>query len=602
MLKRRWLSYATMCCVLFSGSASALTKEEIAEKKRIKAEEIFVYATNFSQNQIARMLATFDFNQQQKHIINLHFSPFQAMSASSEILLWLENKGADYTQREELLIVIREQLRAYIQLSAAGVPLTNWDGAGQPISLPLEVSLPRYGIEPNPDDLSTYIWRNQYGEGRLSASSIGQSFRGISLFLYLTSIEKEPALTHLLLRSLLEGLDIATNKLFLADQLGEMKSGAYIPQTVIYDEKGGGYELDAGQSLLTSQLSLIQGLIRIQQFLLSDKAESLFAGGAVAGKRLDAWKVLVREALNTTYYSLLEHHFDVDSGSFFTLFSKDKKTKKSIRLVDGSMAVEVLSLLHQLLPAEDELSKSSRQHLLLQASYIQEKLLGDEGNLPKSFYLASGYSVPAMVPNFQMQISAMLMMLDAYALSEEPQYLEMAEKIFTIMRPTFWSEKAQLYRSAMGYTVSGYDGFLFGKALRWTDYMKRHLAGLDDFGVQGEVFIAKVLKEAGLLQCETVENGEVIQLMDVLSNDIVDVSKGIAKLSKKERAPATSVYVNHIVDQDQDSVPGCRFSGGDFGAAPVILIQTSVKTPFPERTIIDKDGNVIKLRPPGGML
>ncbi len=603
MLKRRWLTYATMCCVLFSGSAVALTtKEEAAERKRIKAEEAFTYATNFSRNQIAKMLAKFDFNQQQKHIINLHFSPFQAMSASSEILLWLENKGVDYGQREELLIVIREQLRAYIQLSAAGVPLTNWDGAGQPISLPLEVSLPRYSVEQNPDDLSTYIWRNQYGEGRLSVSSIGQSFRGLSLFLNLSSTEKEPALTHLLLRSLLEGLDIAANRLFLTDKLGGMKSGAYIPQVVVYEEKEGSYKLEASQSLLTSQLSLVQGFARLQQLLLSDKAESLFAGEDIGGKRLDAWRELAREALETTYYSLLEHHFDLDSGSFFTLFEKDKKVKKSVRLVDSSMAVEVLGLLHQLLPAEDELSKSARRHLLSQAAYIQERLLGNEANLPKSFHLASGYSVPAMISNFQMQISAMLMMLDAYALSGESQYLDMAEKIFTVMRPTFWSEAAQLYRSAMGYTVSGYDGYLFGKSLRWTDLMKRYLSKLDDFEVQGEVFVTKVLKEGALLQCETVENGEVIQLIDVLKNEIVDVAKGIAKLPEKERALATSEYVNHIVDQDKDSVPGCRFSGGDFGAAPVILIQTSVKTPFPERTKIDKDGNVIKLRPPGGML
>jgi hypothetical protein len=602
MLKRRWLSYATMCCVLISGSAFALTKEEVADKKRKKAEEVYAYATNLAQNQIGKALQNYDYNQQQKHIINLHFSPFQAMSASSELLLWIENKGADYKQREELIIVLQEQLRAHVQLSAAGVPLKNWEGEGQPISLPLEVTLPRYNVVPNPDDLSTYTWRNEYGEGRISAGSIGQSFRGISLFLQSSAADNDPDLREILLISLLEGLDIVTTKLFLGDQLGEIKSGTYVPQTVIYDDKEDSYTLDAGQSLLTSQLSLIQGLVRLQQFLQSEKARVLLADKAVAGKDLEVWQKLAHQALVTTYQTFLVHHFDVDSGSFISIFQKDKKVKRTIRLVDGAMVADVLSLLHQLLPKDDEISKSARQHLLSQVEYFHEKLIGSEGDLPKSFHLASGYAVPAMIPNFQMQISTMLMMLEAYGLTEEPQYLEMAEKIFTVMKPDFWSEGTQLYRSAMGYTVSGYDAFLFGKTLRWVDQMKRYLSKLDDFEVQGEIYVAKVLKEGGLLQCETIESGEVIQLTDVFDNRIADTSKKIAKLPREERAAAASKYVRNIVDQDGDSVPGCRFSGGQVGAAPVMLIQTSVRTPFPVRTMVDKDGNVIELRPPGGIL
>ncbi len=602
MLKRRWLTYATISCVLFSGSVLALTKEEIAEKKRIKVEEAYTYASNLAQRQIGKSLTTYDYNQQLKHIINLHFSPFQAMSATSEILLWTENKGADYGQREELFTIIKEELRAYILLSAAGVPLSNWEGEGQPISLPLDVSLPRYGVEPKADDLSSFIWRNEYGEGRLSAGSTGQSFRGLSLYLLLSSTEENPEFSQLLLSSLLEGLDIVSTKLFFDGQLGGMKSGSYVPQVVIYDEAEGSYKLEDERSLISSQLSIIQGVVRLQQFLLSKKAERLFAGKEIAGKSIDAWRALTYDVLSTTYYSLLEHHFDVDSGSFISIYKKDKKVKRTIRLLDSGMAVEVLGLIYQQLPEEDELAKSARQHLLSQAAYVHEKLLGSEDNLPKSFHLKSGYGTSSMIPNFQMQVSAMLMMLEAYELSDEPHYLKMAEKIFTIMRPNFWSKKAKLYRSAMGYTVSGYDAYLFGKALHWTDQMKRYLSELDDFEAQGEVFITQVLKKGALLQCETAATGEVIQLADVLENRIVDVSKDIAKLPQKERAPATSRYVQEIVDQDKDSVPGCRFSGGRFGAAPVILIQTSVRTPFPVRTRIDEDGNVIELLPPGGIL
>ncbi|MCF6280998.1 MAG: hypothetical protein L3J28_02120 [Candidatus Polarisedimenticolaceae bacterium] len=601
MSKRRWLTYATICCVLFSGGVSALTKEERAEKKRVAAEKAAIKEAFSVQVELGKTLLGFDFNQQLKYVIDFNFSPFQAMSAYSELLLWVDRKGAGFEQGDDLFSLVREGLRAHVQLSAAGVPLAGWEGAGQPISIPFDVSLPRYAVEPQPEDLSTYKWRNEYSKGQITTASIGQYFRGISLFLHLTSIDEDRALSHLLLQSMLETLGIVSNGLFYSGQLGKMQDGAYMPEVLSYKEEAG-YEVVSERSGLLSQLAMVQGLVRFQQFLSTEKAEQLFAGETIAGKDLNAWLALTHDTLNVTYHSLLDHHFDEKSGSFIGAFQKDKKVKRSILLRDAGMVVSVLNLVRQYTPEEGALSKSARQHLLSQAKYVQEKLVGNEGNLPKSYHLASGYAVQALAPNFQMQVSAMLMMLETYSIVEESIYLETAKNIYAAMRPTYWSEEVGLYRSARGYTVSAYDGFLFGRTLYWTDQMKRFLGEVDDFDLQGEALITQILKYGALQQCETAVNGEVKQLAEVLENEIVDASKRFAKLERVERAVATSEYVSAIVDQDGDSIPGCRFGGGDFGTAPVIIIQTSIRTPFPPPTIIDKKGNEVSVTPPGGTL
>ena len=587
MPRRTWRLFATICCILFSTAVLA------QEAKKADIESV--------QTQISNILKEFDLNQQQKYIIDISFSSLHAMSAYSELLLWVEAQGAEYAQHDDLFTMVREALRAHVQLSAAGIPLSDWAGEGQPISLAYEGSLPRFSVKPDPEEPSTYKWRDRPDRRHVSPASIGQSFRAKSLFLYLTPIEKEPDLSRLLLRSVLEELDIVTGELFLTDQLGEMQKSAYVPN-LIERTKDGGWSVKTEHSALLSQLSMAQGLVRLHQLLSDKKALQLFDGKSVAGKSVQEWKKLTRKTLEVVYASLLEHHFDGKSGSFFKIFEKGKKVKRSISLRDANMVVMVMNLMRQLLPTNDELSKSANKHMLSQAKFIQEKVSGNEENLPKSYQVTSGYASQALVPNFQMQITAMTLMLEAYSATKDPVYIETAKNIYQAMKPTYWSEEAGLYRSAMGYTVSAYDGYLFGLTLHWMEKMRRYLANLDDFRQQGEAMIARVLKAGALLQCETAANGEVKQLDDVLDNELEDVAKRIAKLKKTEQSVPMTEYVLSIVDQDGDSVPGCHFGGGSFGTAPVIILQTSVTTPFPVPTKEGKDGKVIPLMPPGGRL
>ena len=596
MPKRKWLQCAIICCLLFSSAISAQENKKTEKAKAATAAEI-----ESVHMQIGKALYEFDLNQQQKYIIDLNFSALHAMSAYSEILLWTEAHGAEYTQRNDLFTMVREAMRAHLQFSDAGIPLADWDGIGQPISLSFEASLPRFAVKQDPNDPATAKWRNEYGKGRLSAVSIGQSIRAKSLFLYLTATETDKTLTRLLLTSLLQGVDIVTRELFLSDGLGELQSGAYVPDIIVRQDEGG-WEVEDEQSVLLSQLSMVQGLVRLHQLLASEKGTALLEDNPIKGKSVDEWRVLVQETLDVVYASLITNHYDEASGSFYNTIKRGKKNKKLVKLRDANMAVIVMNLVRRQMPSESDIAKSAHRNLLSQAQYVQEKIAGNEAALPKSFNIATGYASQAMVSNFQMQASAMMMMLEAYSVAENPTYIETAEKIYVAMKPTFWSEDAGLYRSAMGYTVSAYDGFLFGQTLHWMEQMNHYLAKLGDFRKQGETMISSVLKDGALLQCELAANGEVKQLDHVLDNELGDVAKRIAGLKKTERSVPMMEYIMGIVDQDGDSVPGCRFGGGDFGTAPVIIMQTSVRTPFPVPTKKKADGSEVPLMPPGGRL
>ena len=596
MPKRRWLQFAMVCCVLFSSAIPAQNDKESEKEKAENAADIEAV-----QMQIGRALYEFDLNQQQKYIIDLNFSALHAMSAYSEILLWVEAQGAEYAQRNDLFTMVREAMRAHLQFSAAGVPLSDWEGAGQPISVPYEASLPRYSVKQDPEDPGTFKWRNENGEGRISPISIGQSIRAKSLFLYMTATEKDKAFTRLLLTSLLEELAILTNDLFLSEQLGEIEKGAYVPDVIARTEAGD-WEVEDERSVLLSQLSMVQGLARLHQLLNSEKGAQLLKGVSIAGKSAKEWKKLARKTVGIVYASLVKNHHDKASGSFFDTFKQGKKEKKLIGLRDANAAVVVMNLVRQMMPVKSNISKSAHRRLLSQAKFVQEKIVGNEAGLPKSLNITSGYASRALVSTFQMQLSAMAMMLEAYSVSDDSAYIETAEKIYTAMKPTFWSEDAGLYRSAMGYTVSAYDGYLFGQTLRWMEQMNSHLAKLGDFRQQGETMISSVLKYGALLQCEAAANGEVKQLSYVLENELGDAAKRIAKLKKQEQSIAIMEYILSVVDQDGDSVPGCRFGGGDFGTAPVIIMQTSVRTPFPTPTKKNKDGKIVPLTAPGGRL
>jgi hypothetical protein len=142
-----------------------------------------------------------------------------------------------------------------------------------------------------------------------------------------------------------------------------------------------------------------------------------------------------------------------------------------------------------------------------------------------------------------------------------------------------WSAPAGIFRSAAGQTVTAYDGRLFGLTLATWRRLEKSLPP-GEARQQGERLIEAVLKQGGLQQVEGPATGEPKQPEAFIRDELPQLVSTIVALKKEERAEKIAATVKTLSDQDGDGVPGCRFGGGRFGAAPVLIIQTSIKTPF----------------------
>ncbi|MDP1898077.1 MAG: hypothetical protein Q8K43_09355, partial [Sulfurimicrobium sp.] len=103
----------------------------------------------------------------------------------------------------------------------------------------------------------------------------------------------------------------------------------------------------------------------------------------------------------------------------------------------------------------------------------------------------------------------------------------------------------------------------------------------------GERLIEAVLKQGGLLQAEGPATGEPKQPETFIHDELPQLIDSIIALKKEEQSEKIMAAVKSLSDQDGDGVPGSRFAGGRFGSAPVLVIQTSIRTTFdppPDKT------------------
>ena len=581
MTGKTWRLLGVVCCMLFSVAAWAGPAKD-AEREHLTRN-------------ILRALHSYDVNQQEKYIIDLNFSTLHAMAAYSELLLWAQAQGMGSEQGKDLVGIVRDALEAHIQYSGAGVALSEWKGEGQPISLAYELGFPQYIKRPEPGDADSLRWRTDQEKREVSPISIGQSLRAKSLYLLLGMPSDKSELSQLVMQSLMEEFRLVTDKLFLSDKLGKLKKGAYIPSGLELSKEGE-WKVSDPTSRLMSQFSLLQGLIGLNELLSSDRAAQLFGSKPVAGKRLAEWSTLARSTLESVYSTLLKNHFHADSGSFIKTFKPGKKSAKVVDLMDAAMVVSTLNSLRKTLPEKDKLARSATKHLVSQGKFVQQKILGNEDDLPKGFQVVTGQAMPRLLASLDGPIMAMTLLLNTYEVTQDPVNLEVTEKVYASMQKVFWSEEAGLYRSALGYTVSAYDGYLFGATLTWMRLMDSYLASSADFKQLGSMLIDKVLKAGGLLQCEGPRGGESLPLEHFTGDVLSQLLDKLIKLKDTERAASTAEFYRSVVDQDGDRLPGCRFGGGLAGTAPVLIMQTSVKTPFPVEEGEDK------AMPPGGKL
>lgn len=513
---------------------------------------------------IKRQILTLNVNQADKYLIDFYFSSFHGMYAYREMLLWAQ--AAPQQQRSELMALTRAGLEAVVRDSGMGLPLGK--GNEQAVGLLFSRGLPRYTVQPDFSQPSTLKWDPASFERQTAPEYVGQSLAAKALYVQEDASDDGRKLREILLTSALHEFRTILPLL----ELGGDKGASYMPALLkLENDKWSAVNTS---SQLYGQMSLVQGLARLHVLLSLPALEN----ETIEGKRVAEWRKEVRHALEKIYHTTIKLHLDTKAGSLVGSHERTKGASERLGAEDAGYTLEVLADLAAALQKDDPLREAALKQLTAQADYVVARMEGKTA-APKTFLVKNGQTFDGMLLRLEDQLSVVNGLLAAEQASGREAYGKAALNIFNAVRPALWSAPAGIFRSAAGQTVTAYDGRLFGMVLATWRRLEKSLPP-GEARQHGEKLIEVVLKQGGLQQAEGPATGEPKQPEDFFRDELPQLASTIAALKKEEQPEKIAAAIKALSDQDGDGIPGSRFAGGHFGAAPVIITQTSVKTPF----------------------
>lgn len=521
--------------------------------------------------QITRLTQRYDMNRLEKYAIDFYFSSLHGLYAYRAMLQWAQQPTLPPQERADLVAMVNEGLLAVFRDSGAGVALAGAMPGHASISIAYGRALPRYAEDPDPARPQTLAWSDRDRQHEVSAASVGQSLAAKALWLELVEAKGETAA--FMLATLRQEFDLLASQLFLAVADG---GSAYVPEALTYGDDGQ-WQVKDKRSRLMSQASLLLGLTRLDTLL---RKEAVMARYGIRGDDLVQWQRRVRVTLDKVYEGMVRRHYNEIAGSFVDTYDPQRGGQGDrIMLEDMAQLSAALDAMRRSLPEAEPLRLSAQRHLTVQAAFLLAGLQTAQP-VPRGYLLNNHVPMRSAIRTLTEPLAAMSVLLTAAAAGDEAAG-QAATAIREEMRESLWVDELGIYRSAAGYTVSAYDGYLFSLVLGWLQQLQR----VDAEGAlhQLQAMLRVVLKQGGLLQCEGPLAGETITLAEALRDKAPAAAQEIAALDEEERGKPIAAFVRGVVDQDGDTVPGCAFAGGEHGAAPVVIIQTSVKTPFPVR-------------------
>lgn len=550
------LFVASLAC----GTLSAHAEDKAAAKAVKDAQTV--------SERIQTQLVGGDVNQADKFLIDLNFVSFQGMYAYRELLQWALTLPEDSEQRRDIMTIVRSGMEAVIRDSGMGVPLSGWDGEGQPVGMLFSQGRPRYIELPDFSKPGTLKWNPKSFDRQASPESIGQSLAAKSLFILADTTPEGKKLGNVLLPSAFQEFQTLASLL----ELGGGKNITHIP--ALFRLKDDKWEVARDNSNIYGRMSLLQGLAQLHT-LLSDPA---VGSGSIGGKRIADWRKEVHQMMEKVYDISVKQHFDAQTGSYLGDYDRNKGAGDRLTADDAGYILEVLANLSNALPKGDPLRESALKNLISQANYVVARLEEKEF-APKAFLVRKNLTTTGQLLLLEEQLSIVNGLLAAEQATGKNSYGKPALTILAATRKQLWSAQVGILRSATGQKVSGYDGRLLGLNLATWRRLDKSPA-VQDAKQNGNNLIQTVVKKAGLLQAEGPAGGEPKQPEEFIRDELPQLANDIAKLKSEEWPVKMVAATKALSDQDGDSVPGCRFGGGVFGAAPVLVGQTGVTTPF----------------------
>lgn len=515
------------------------------------------------EDQVRRQLYTLNINQAEKYQTDLTFTTPIVMHAYRELLLWARHLPAGSVQRAELLKLVRDGLTAAVWHSGMGLPIENWTGAGQPVGILFGRGHTHYVELPDFARPATLKWDARHFDQRITPDSIGLSLAVKSLYVPTAGSDKE--LGEVLLTSALREFEAALPLL----ELGGGKGSGFMPAAV---KKGAQWETVVDGSLVYGQFSLLLGMAQLHELLAGMGSDE-----AVAGRRPSEWRKEVRRVLERYYHATLANHFDAKARSFLAEHATKKAADGKLGADDAGLILEVLAYLAESLPAGDALRESAVKHLQAQAAFVAAALEGKE-LAPKGFLVKQGGSEAPPLPRLWDQLAIVNGLLAAAKASGNNAWSKTAGDLFAATRKAFWAEQSGLFRTVPNQLVAAYDGKLFGLNLAAWRRMDTGTADSEEKR-HGNHLVDKIVKRAGMQWAESPLSGEPRQPEDFVRDDLPRLIDEIQPLEEEEKAKRIAAAIKAFSDQDGDGVPGCRFAGGRFGSAPVLITQATITLP-----------------------
>jgi len=601
----------------------AFTTAAQAEK-----ELVFDLQRDVLMARIKNVLIANDINTIKRSLIDRRFSPLHAMAAYRELLLWSSKAAENDPYWKDIVALVREGMVAIIRDSTMGLSLKGWTGKGAPISVVYLNSFPAYKEVPDFNNLSTLKWRDDLFADVVTPGSIGLSLTAKAL---LISTDQSPAgkkYAPMMLASALQELDILTRQLFLKkrlvseskkipiaggekkikgkesergvkmllapmpkmlgaspgkkilkDSLGPIGEDTYVPSQLKLPVDQKGWEVKSDVSRLSSQASLLEGLLYLHELLANDTLMQPFmVNGTVEGRKLGDWRTLVRRAIDVVFNTIAKH-FDPVAGSFAGSYQPNNGVGNRIVIDDINRVINVLDKLASVFQDDAKLQKQVHKYTLSQVAFIK-KMQAGKREVPRGYMLKNGAHITGLMREFSNAISYISIMLVAENIVGDGSYKALAEKQFKAMHKVFWSEVANVYRLSAGLKVSTYTGVSFAMVLEWLRRMDAVIPDVIDANEQTKNHIEVVLKNSGLLQSEGPVTGEVHQPEYYIENEIDDLYIRLRDGGVEKLAASIEAFAGRVSDQDGDGIFGVRFSGYKTGGAPVITMQVGVTTPI----------------------
>lgn len=619
--KRAYPKQLFLLCMLLLLAFPAVAESEKKLPFDLKRE---VLTTRLKNALIAN-----DINSIRRNLIDRRFSPLHAMPTYRELLLWSTQAAEDAPYWQDVVALVREGMVAIIRDSGMGLPLNGWTGKGEPISVIYLNSVPAYKQVPDFNDLSTLKWRDDLFEKVVTPGSIGLSLGAKALMITVDQSQAGKEYAPMILASALQELDILTQRLFLKkrlvlesdslqtaagekkiqgresergvkmllapipkalgasagkkvlkDALGPVDKGGYVPDHLKLPADQKGWEVEMNMSSLSSQASLLEGLLYLHELLANEALiQPFMRNGALEGRKLSDWRRLTRRAIDVVFSTITTQHFDSATGSFVGSYQPGKGTDNRIRIADASRTINVLEKLASAFPKETDLQKQVRNYILSQTAFVV-KSQGKKSDIPRGYMLKSGAHIRGLMREFTNALSYISIMLAAEKITHDGRYQDMAVKQFEAMHKVFWSEVAQVYRLSAGLKVSTYTGASFAMVMEWLRRMDAMAPAVIDANEHAKNHIEVVLKNSGLLQSEGPATGEVHPPEYYLENEMDELYLRLKDGGVEKLAASIEAFVDHVSDQDGDGILGARFSGYKTGGAPVITMQVGVTTPI----------------------